>query len=110
MFGNEVVSAADGTSGIERAIEFQPDVCFIDVGLPEMSGYEVARRLRADERSRDLYLVALTGYSSPEHTNEAKNAGFDVHLVKPVEPRMLERLIRERVPEARHPPLTNANV
>lgn len=93
MLGFEVATAADGERGVERALELLPDVCLIDVGLPLVDGFEVARRLRGAERGKDLYLIALTGYSTPEHASEAMAAGFNLHLVKPIDPRSLEQIL-----------------
>jgi CheY-like chemotaxis protein len=90
MLGHEVSLAADGPSGVQQAIDLRPDLCFIDVGLPGVDGYEVARRLRQDERSKNLYLIALTGYVAAE---EAKAAGFDMYVLKPLDPRKLEGIV-----------------
>lgn len=89
--GYQVLSAADGMEGLELAGEQQPDVALIDIGLPGIDGYEVARRLRADPATRDIRLIALTGYGLDADQRRAIDAGFDMHLVKPVE---LDRLIK----------------
>ena len=82
--GHEVHDAGDGPQGIDAALRLEPDVALIDVGLPEIDGYEVARRIRAESR-RDMLLVALTGYGLAEDRERALAAGFDLHLVKPVD-------------------------
>jgi len=82
--GHTVHVACDGRSGVEMAQRLAPDVAIIDIGLPEIDGYEVARRLRADRKHATL-LVALTGYGQPEDERRAHEAGFDAHLVKPAE-------------------------
>jgi PAS domain S-box-containing protein len=82
--GHEVHDAGDGQQGIEAALRLEPDVALIDVGLPELDGYEVARRIRAESR-RGMLLVALTGYGLAEDRERALAAGFDLHLVKPVD-------------------------
>jgi len=82
LAGHRVTVAADGASGIDRAMTVQPDVAVVDVGLPGVDGYDVARRLR-EKFGRDIVLVALTGYSQPEDRRRALDAGFDVHLPKP---------------------------
>ena len=83
--GHEIETAYDGLSACETAVSFMPDLVLLDIGLPGMDGYEVARRLR-DEPSLDgVYLVALTGYGSEAERTRCKEAGFEAHLVKPVE-------------------------
>jgi CheY-like chemotaxis protein len=90
--GHRVEIAADGPSGIELARRVRPDVTLVDIGLPGVDGYEVARRLRADGGA-GLRLVALTGYGQPEDRARALDAGFDAHLVKPVEAEDLNRVL-----------------
>ncbi len=92
MHGHEVVTAASGQEGIEAAMSFAPDVVLLDIGLPDIDGYEVARRLR-DKLERPARLVALTGYGQPEDRARAKEAGFDAHLVKPIEPARLVQVL-----------------
>jgi CheY-like chemotaxis protein len=83
--GHEVATAYTAAAALETAERLQPEVAFIDIGLPQMDGYEVARRLRASERCRAIKLVALTGYGQPGDRDEARRAGFDDHLVKPAD-------------------------
>ena len=71
---------------VEAAADYLPDVVLLDIGLPGLNGYEVARRLRADPALRGVQLVALTGYGRDADHQLSKDAGFDQHLVKPVEP------------------------
>lgn len=82
--GHDVMEAADGLAGVNVAIEHRPDLAIIDIGLPELDGYEVAQRLRANELTKDMVLVALTGYSHDEDRQRALAAGFDLHLTKPI--------------------------
>lgn len=82
--GYEVRQAGDGIRGIAEASANPPQVALIDIGLPGMDGYEVARRLRRDPATRGIRLVALTGYGLVKDQNLALEAGFDLHLVKPV--------------------------
>ena len=84
VWGHEVLSASEGTSGVEQALTHAPDVALVDLGLPVIDGYEVARRIRSDPRGKSLRLVAITGYGSPEQRARVMAAGFDLHLVKPV--------------------------
>jgi signal transduction histidine kinase/ActR/RegA family two-component response regulator len=87
--GHEVHEAADGREGLEAALRLLPDVVLLDVGLPGMDGYEVARRIRAEPSGAGMLLVALTGYGQAGDRQRALEAGFDVHLVKPVTPERL---------------------
>ena len=82
--GHEVHDAGDGPQGVDAALRLEPDVALIDVGLPELDGYEVAKRIRAQARP-DMLLVALTGYGLTEDRERALAAGFDLHLVKPID-------------------------
>jgi signal transduction histidine kinase len=93
LWGHEVQAASDGLSAVDTALEMLPDIAFIDIGLPGIDGYEVARRIRADPKGRDLKLVALTGYGAPEQRAQAVDAGFNLHLVKPVQPDGLAQLL-----------------
>ena len=88
LAGHDVIEAADGASGVELAKQEQPDVALIDVGLPGLDGYEVARRLRADGMKTPR-LIAVTGYGRAEDRARAIEAGFDGHIVKPVDPAIL---------------------
>ncbi len=81
--GHRVDTAMDGEQGVERAIAAHPEVALVDIGLPRLDGYEVARRIRAAGGS-DIFLVALTGYGQPEDRTRAAAAGFDVHMTKPI--------------------------
>ncbi len=95
LWGHEALVAADGTSGYESAVALRPDVALIDLGLPGMDGYEVARKVRAALGSASPLLIALTGYGAPEQRSQALAAGFDLHIVKPVEPDRLSMLLEE---------------
>jgi PAS domain S-box-containing protein len=91
--GNRVRTRHDGPSALVAVGEQRPDVVVLDIGLPLMDGYEVARRLRAAPGGDKLMLIALTGYGQSEDKQRATDAGFDYHLVKPVAPGVLEKLI-----------------
>jgi signal transduction histidine kinase/ActR/RegA family two-component response regulator len=88
MRGHRVVEAGDGVDGVRIALAEQPDVAVIDIGLPGIDGYEVARRVRA-AGNRRIGLIALTGYGQAEDKQRALSAGFDMHLTKPIEPQRL---------------------
>ncbi|MGH7299366.1 MAG: response regulator, partial [Candidatus Rokuibacteriota bacterium] len=91
--GHEVHEAADGPAGVEAVLSVRPDIALVDVGLPGLDGYEVARRVRAAAEGREVRLVALTGYGLPEDHRRSQDAGFDAHLVKPVDPARLAAVI-----------------
>ena len=89
----QVRVAYDGESALKIARDFRPQVVLLDVGMPRMDGYEIARRLKAAPETRETVLVAVTGWGQPEDRKRSREAGFDHHLVKPVEPSTLERLL-----------------
>ena len=93
MHGHRVDTASDGAAGLERALALQPEVVLLDVGLPGMDGYEVARRIRAARGIRRPLLIAITGYGGAEDRERALSAGFDAHLTKPVEYPTLAALV-----------------
>lgn len=92
--GEETRVAYDGESALKIARDFRPQIALLDVGIPQMDGYEIARRLRAAPETRDSILVAVTGWGQSEDRRRSKEAGFDYHLVKPVEPATLQRLLQ----------------
>ncbi len=85
MQGHETVVAHDGGAALALALSFKPEVALLDIGLPVMDGYELARRLRAELGSNPLRLIAITGYGQDADRARARDAGFDHHLVKPIE-------------------------
>jgi CheY-like chemotaxis protein len=90
--GYVVMAAAEGVEALELARAKDPDIALVDIGLPGIDGYEVARRIRAAGDKRPL-LIALTGYGQPEDRRRATEAGFDSLLVKPVDPAALADLL-----------------
>jgi PAS domain S-box-containing protein len=91
--GHEVRTAHGAREAIELAAQFRPGVVLLDIGMPRMNGYEACERMRAQPGGRDAFIVALTGWGQEEDRERSMAAGFDRHLVKPVEPAELERLI-----------------
>ena len=85
MHGHRVQTAKDGEEGLEKALALHPEIILLDVGLPGLDGYQVARRIRASNGIRRPVLVAITGYGTPEDRQRALDAGFDAHVTKPVE-------------------------
>lgn len=93
MRGHETRSVNSASQAVTEAAEFQPDVAILDVGLPDMSGYELAQLLRKCEGLADCKLIAVTGYSGEAVLARSKMAGFDMHLVKPVDLELLARSV-----------------
>jgi PAS domain S-box-containing protein len=102
LMGHEVQMASSGPAALETANAFHPDIALIDIGLPGMNGYEVARRIRERPELRDVVLVAQTGWGQDDDQRRSWDAGFDHHLVKPVKRDTLERLVNE-LPRAQAP-------
>jgi CheY-like chemotaxis protein len=93
--GHEVQAVFSSRAALEMAESFAPDFVLLDIGLPEFDGYEVARRLRLIPQFSRLTIVALTGYGQQEDRDRTRDAGFDAHLVKPVDLEDLERLLTQ---------------
>jgi CheY-like chemotaxis protein len=93
--GHEVETALSGLEALERAPSFRPDVAILDIGLPGLDGYEVARRIRASESGVAIRLIAITGYGRQSDRERAREAGFAAHLVKPAEFSELQRVLAE---------------
>jgi PAS domain S-box-containing protein len=93
LWGHRVRVVHDGRSALEAARAEQPDAVLLDIGLPGLDGYEVARRLRRDLGMRQSVLVAMTGYGQPEDRRRSRESGIDHHFVKPVEPSLLRELL-----------------
>lgn len=93
LVGNEVQTSNDGPDAIEKCREFLPDVVLLDIGMPGMNGYEVARALRQEPCGTSVKLIALTGWGSDDDKRQTKEAGFDHHLVKPVQLADLEKIL-----------------
>jgi PAS domain S-box-containing protein len=95
LSGHEVETSENAMEGLEKLAAFAPDVMLVDVGLPGMDGYDLARRVRERPAARGVALIALTGYGQTEDRRRAQEAGFDVHLTKPVEPDRLRKVLDE---------------
>ena len=92
IWGHEVRTALDGPAALEIAAAYRPEIILLDIGLPGMDGYEVARELRQGQGDGPV-LVAMTGYGMEEDRRRSQEAGFDHHLVKPVDPEALRGLL-----------------
>ena len=84
MVGHDICAAQDGLEAVDAAANFEPHIVLLDLDLPKLNGYDVCRRIRQAPWGRDMVVVAVTGWSDEEHRMEALEAGFDMHLVKPV--------------------------
>lgn len=84
--GHQVALAGNGEKALELIMRIKPDLALLDIGMPEMNGYEVARRVRNSEFDQQVFLVAVTGWGQAQDVQRAMDAGFNVHFVKPVEP------------------------
>ncbi|HEX9670479.1 MAG TPA: ATP-binding protein [Thermoanaerobaculia bacterium] len=93
LTGHDVRTAHDGLEALAAASEFRPDVVLLDIGLPKLNGYEVARRIRRQPRGQGVVLIAITGWGQEEDKRQSQDAGFDQHIVKPVEPGTLLKLL-----------------
>jgi CheY-like chemotaxis protein len=91
--GRQVFTADNGQAGAELIERLRPDLAIVDLGLPVMSGFELARRIRRNEELRGMRLIALSGYGQDADVQAALEAGFDQHLTKPPDPERLERLL-----------------
>jgi signal transduction histidine kinase len=93
--GHDVRVVHDGAEALRAVETFRPEFAFLDIGMPKVHGYELARRLRENPETADCVLVAVTGWGQPDDRNRARDAGFDRHLVKPVDPEDIEAIIAE---------------
>jgi CheY-like chemotaxis protein len=94
LLGHETRAANSGKQALELALIFEPDIAILDIGLPDLSGYEIARDLRAGSADRPLFLAALTGWGQPEDRERAMEAGFDCHFLKPTDASKLRDILK----------------
>ncbi|MEX1034104.1 MAG: PAS domain S-box protein [Cellvibrionaceae bacterium] len=93
LMGNDIKIAHDGQEAVETAAEFRPELILLDIGMPRLNGYQAARKIRQQDWGRDVTLVALTGWGQAEDRKRSREAGFDLHLVKPVDVADLRKLL-----------------
>jgi CheY-like chemotaxis protein len=93
--GNSIRTAHDGEAAVAAAEEFNPDIIILDLGLPKLNGYEACRRIRRQPGGKQRIIVAVTGWGREEDRRRTKDAGFDQHWVKPVNPAALTKLLAE---------------
>jgi len=101
--GYDVRTAGDGVQALETAAQFRPDIALLDIGMPKLNGYDVARQLRRQPWGRGVLLIALTGWGGADHRQQTAQAGFDHHLTKPVDPAALTRLLASLMSSSRAP-------
>lgn len=94
--GHQVRTAPDGLEAVRVAVEFEPDVIILDIGMPNLSGYEACRLIRKQTFAQRALIIALSGWGTQDDKQRSREAGFDYHLVKPVDPRTLEQLLAQR--------------
>jgi two-component system CheB/CheR fusion protein len=95
--GLNVCMAKNGIEGIRMFTEFEPEICVVDIGLPDLDGFKVGKRISQESDKRPGLLIALTGYGQEEDRRKVIESGFDIHLVKPVGPEDLVETIAERM-------------
>jgi CheY-like chemotaxis protein len=93
MMGHETRTAHDGETAVSTAEAFRPRVVLLDIGLPKLNGYEVAQRIRQEAWGESMFLVAVTGWGQDEDRQRSEDVGMNLHLVKPVEPAALDRVL-----------------
>jgi CheY-like chemotaxis protein len=93
MTGNQTRMAHDGVEAVQAAEQFRPDLVLLDLGLPGLNGFEACRRIREQPWSRNTVMVALTGWGHEDYRRKSQAAGFDHHMVKPVDPAALMELL-----------------
>lgn len=92
--GLEVMTAHDGLDGLEKAAAFLPQAVFLDLGMPKMDGIEAAKRLRTQPEGRHATIIALTGWGQEQDFQRTRAAGFDHHLLKPIDVKMIDLVLR----------------
>lgn len=94
-YGHDVEVAHTGRAGVEAARAWRPEVLLCDLGLPEMDGFEVANAVRQDPLMSSMRLIAITGYGRPEDRRRSREAGFELHMTKPVDPKELQLILAQ---------------
>lgn len=95
ILGNEMQTAHDGLAAVAAADAFRPDVILMDIGMPKLNGYDACRRIRGEPWGRNMIIVAQTGWGQEDDKRKSQDAGFDFHMVKPVDPVALEKILAE---------------
>jgi CheY-like chemotaxis protein len=100
-FGHEAHAAYSSQSALEMAVHYPPDIVLLDIGLSGMDGYEVARHLRQHPQTKEVWVIAMTGYGQDSDRQRTQEAGFDYHVVKPVDSRQLRALLATLTKQSR---------
>jgi CheY-like chemotaxis protein/two-component sensor histidine kinase len=106
LMGHETKTANDGMEALNVAAQFHPDIMLLDIGMPHLNGHDTARRIRSEPWGQGIFLAALTGWGQDEDRRKSKEAGFDAHMVKPIELAALETMlsaVKQRTSDARRP-------
>ena len=98
IMGCQVRTAPDGAAALDVAAEFRPDLALLDLGMPRVDGFDLARRIRAEPWGRGMTLVAVTGWGQQQDRKRSADAGFDHHLVKPIGPEAVRSLVTGSIP------------
>ena len=93
MMGNDTRTAYDGQQGVDLAGEYRPDVILLDIGLPRLNGFEACRLIREQPKGDGVVMIAVTGWGQDEDRRKSHEAGFDHHMVKPVDPQALLKML-----------------
>lgn len=93
LYGHEVQIASSGPTAVETVLAYQPDVLLLDIGLPGMNGYQVAKRLKEHNGKKRPFIIAVTGFGMETDRRQSAESGIDLHLLKPVDPEQLQRLL-----------------
>jgi CheY-like chemotaxis protein len=95
MMGHEVCIVHDGVKAVDGAATFRPDIILLDIGMPQLNGYDACSRIREQPSNKGILIVALTGWAQDDKIQRSQQAGFDFYLIKPVEIAALEKLLRD---------------
>ena len=98
VMGHQTTLANDGLEAVRLAQDFQPEIVLLDIGMPRLNGYEACKQIRAQAWATQVIIIAVTGWGHDEDRRRSKDAGFDLHLVKPLDPLVVERLMRKLEP------------
>lgn len=99
LTGSETHTAYDGLEAVAEAERFRPDAILLDIGLPKLNGYEAARKIREQPWGTGIVLIALTGWGQEDDRRKSAEAGFDAHIIKPIDHEALNKLLAELLPE-----------